>query len=138
MKVEELVYSGAPFEGDIISMRKDRVMLPNGTTAMREVVEHDPVAAIVPIDDDGYVLLVRQYRYPIEAELLEISAGGIEGGEAPVLAARRELREETGFASNDIELLGQFWSSPGWSIERIWAFAARDLAPSPLEGDDDE
>jgi len=126
------------YDGKILQLHVDEVELPNGNRATREVVEHSDAVVIVPIDADGHVLLVRQYRYPIARDLLEAPAGGIDDGEKPDEAAQRELREEIGLASERLEYLGQFWSTPGFCTELMHAFVARDLVPSPLSPDEDE
>ncbi|MCJ7510336.1 MAG: NUDIX hydrolase, partial [Dehalococcoidia bacterium] len=88
---EQVVESRRLYEGRVVSLRVDRVKLPEGRSAVREVVEHAPVVAIVALDGQGNVLLVRQYRLPVERSLLEIPAGGVDAGESAEEAAQREL-----------------------------------------------
>ena len=126
------------FSGRIIDVRVDTVRLQNGRESTREIVEHAPSICVVPVDGDGNVLMVRQYRKPADSFLLEVPAGGIEPGEPPEAAARRELQEEIGHAAGDLSLLTAFWLAPGWCSEYMYAFLATDLAPSRLESDDDE
>ena len=138
MRPERLLSSRPIFNGKIVGLRVDAVDLPNGLEAEREVVEHRPAVVIVPIDIDGHVLLVRQFRYPVGRDLLEAPAGIVEEGEAPKECAARELQEEIGFASGDLQKLGGFWTSPGFSDEYMYAYVARELVPSRLEADPDE
>ena len=121
-----------------MTVRVDRVRLPNGAEATREVVEHADAVTIVPIDKDGSVVLVRQYRHPLGMTLLELPAGGIEEGEEPLEAAQRELREETGLAAGKLVALGGFYSAPGFLTEYLHLFLANDLTESPLAPDPDE
>ena len=104
----------------------------------REVVEHRPAVVIVPIDETGFVLLVRQYRLPAQEVLLEAPAGGVELGEDPESAAVRELQEEPGFKGSHIIPLGGFWMAPGFCTEFMHAYLATGLRPSPLPPDEDE
>ncbi len=126
------------FEGHVIRVRVDNVRLDNGREAVREVADHAPAVVIAPIDSDGSVVLVRQYRYPVEEALLEAPAGIVEPGEDPDYCAQRELQEETGYRSGDLRSLGGFWTSPGFCSEYMYAYVARELSPSRLEMDYDE
>ena len=138
MEAEKRLSSEPIFDGKIVRLRVDTVLLPNGAQSTREVVDHDNAVVIVPVDSEDNVLLVRQYRYPVEATLLEAPAGIIEDSEDPDEAAQRELQEETGYASKSLTPMGGFWSSPGFCTEFMYAYLARDLVPSPLSPDDDE
>ena len=138
MEAEKRLSSEPIFDGKIVRLRVDTVLLPNGAKSTREVVDHDNAVVIVPVDSEDNVLLVRQYRYPVEATLLEAPAGIIEDSEDPDEAAQRELQEETGYASRSLTPMGGFWSSPGFCTEFMYAYLARDLVPSPLSPDDDE
>jgi ADP-ribose pyrophosphatase len=124
------------FEGKIISVHRDTAALPNGEKATREYVKHPGAVAVVAIKEEG-LLLVRQYRYALERELLEIPAGKLDAGEAPVDCALRELREETGYRG-DLTPLGIYYSTPGFSDEAIHIFWARNLVWDPLNLDEDE
>ena len=121
-----------------MSLRVDKVALPNGRSALREVAEHAPVVVIVPLDEEGNVLLVRQYRLPVGRSLLELPAGGIDAGESVEEAVQRELQEETGQRAGQLERLGSFFVSPGYSDELMHLFLATGLEPSPLVADSDE
>ncbi len=138
MQSEQKVDSERVFEGRVVRVRKDNVVLANGRPASREVVEHNPSVVIVPIDSEGNAVMVRQYRYPAELSLLEAPAGVIEEDEDPDECAMRELREEIGFACRDLRALGGFWMSPGYCTEFMYAYVAKDLVPSSLDADDDE
>ncbi len=135
---EPTVNSETVFEGKILNLRVDTVRMPDGRLATREIAEHSDSVCAVPIDGQGNVLLVRQYRKPLESDLLEVVAGGIEPGEEPHDAALRELQEEIGFTSGNLRLLSGFWLAPGWCTEYMHAFLATQLTPANLAADDDE
>ena len=138
MQPEQMISSERVFDGRIVRVRADAVLLPNGRNATREVVEHRPSVVVVPLDADGNAVLVRQYRYPAEQVLLEAPAGVVEESETPDDCAMRELQEEIGFSSRDLRALGGFWMSPGYCTEFMYAYLAKDLVPSRLEADADE
>lgn len=138
MKSEETLSSERVFDGRVVGLRVDSVRLPNGRSAAREVVEHGESVVIVPLSEDGNVLLVRQYRYPVGETVLEAPAGNVDAGETPHECARRELREEIGYDAGTLRSLGWFWASPGFCTEKMHAFLATDLTYSPLDPDDDE
>ena len=126
------------FTGRIFEARVDTVLMPDGSQLRREVVDHPGAVAIVPINDNSEVILVRQYRYPAGQRLLEIPAGTLEPDESPDATAQRELQEEIGFASRNLRALGGFYASPGFCTEFIYLYLARDLVPSKLPEDEDE
>ncbi len=126
---ETTIESRMAYEGKIVNVRVDTVRMANGRIATREVVEHASVVCIAPVDEDGNVLMVRQYRKPAEATLMEVPAGGMEPGETPEEAALRELQEETGLTAGKLERLMTFWATPGFCDEKMYAFLAADLAP---------
>ena len=127
------------YHGKILSLRLDKVRsTSSGRETEREIVEHSQAVAIVPVDNNGNVILVRQFRKAAERELLEIPAGSIEEFEKPEIAARRELHEETGFTAGRLLPLGGFWNSPGFCTEYMYAFLALDLKVGQAEPDDDE
>ena len=138
MHQERTIRSERVYEGKIIGVRVDTVELPSRREAKREIVEHGGAAAIVAVDRDGDVLLVRQYRKPVEKPLLEIPAGGIEAGEDPLECARRELAEETGFAADRWDKLGTFYTTPGFCTEEMHVFLATGLKPVEGTADYDE
>ena len=124
--------------GKVVDLDVDRVRLANGRAVDLEVIRHRGAAAIVPVTDDGDVLLVRQYRWATGGWLLEVPAGKLDRGEGPEACAERETEEETGFAVGRLEPLGWIWTTPGFTDERIWLFLARDLRPGrqSLEADE--
>ena len=136
--VETTLSSEPLYQGKILNLRRDTVRLANGRQASREVVEHVDSVAAVPLLDDGRVVLVEQWRHPVEQALLEIPAGIIDPGEQPAEAVRRELTEETGYATGRLELLFSTYLAPGYSQELIHIFLAQDLQPSQAAPDDDE
>ena len=120
--------------------RLDEVELPNGKTAPREVCEHVGGVGILPIDRNGNIILVRQFRYPYDAEILEIPAGKLDHGEAESAAdcGARELKEETGCTAGRIVPLGCVYPSPGFLTEVVHLFAALDLTDGEMQPDEDE
>jgi ADP-ribose pyrophosphatase len=136
--IEQVTGTRRIHDGRIVSLREDTALLADGRAVLREVVEHAEVAAIVPFDTEGNVILVRQYRLPACEALLEIPAGGVEGGESIEDAAQRELREETGFRAGRLERLCGFFVSPGYCTEFIHVFLATDLVEDAVDGDPDE
>jgi len=135
---ERVVASRRIHEGRIVRLREDTVELADGRTALREVVEHDDVVGIVPLDGEGNVILVRQFRLPAKEVLLEIPAGGVDMGESAEEAAQRELQEETGYRAAQLDRLAGFFVSPGYCTEFIHVFLATDLSESVIAADDDE
>ncbi|MGE5141409.1 MAG: NUDIX hydrolase [Rudaea sp.] len=127
------------FSGKLLTVRVDTVGLENGQEARREIVEHPGAAVIVAVDETQNVLLVRQYRYAVGQDSLELPAGTREKGEPVEQTAPRELEEETGYTAARWEPLGRFFSSPGILTEEMHLFLARDLAEgaSRPEGDED-
>lgn len=135
---EATIASARIYQGAILALRKDQVRMPNGRLTVREVLEHSDSVCMVPLDAEGNVLLVRQYRKPTESVLLEVPAGGIEEGETPEEAAMRELQEEVSHVAGELRELPGFWLAPGWCDEYMYVFLATDLKPSDLEQDYDE
>jgi ADP-ribose pyrophosphatase len=126
------------FEGRVLKLRVDNVTLTDGQPATREVVEHRGAAAIIPLLPDNRVVLVRQYRYPIQLELLEIPAGTLEEGESPNDCAIRELTEETGYNCEELTKISECYVAPGYSTEKIHFYLARKLTRSVANPDEDE
>jgi ADP-ribose pyrophosphatase len=136
--VPELVASETKFEGRLLRLRVDTLRAPDGRTHTREVVSYGQAVVLVPVDGDGRLLFVRQYRHAVSASLLELPAGGIDDhDESPEAAAQRELREETGHRGT-LTRLGGFFLAPGYSDEYQHIFLATDLVEDALAADDDE
>lgn len=125
---ETLVRHINGYNGLITSTTLDRVMLQNGEHTLREVVEHPGGVTVIPIDDEGYVYCVRQFRYPIAEHLLEVPAGKLEKEEEPLQCAERELSEETGIIADEYVYLGKFYPSPGFCREVLYIYMARGLS----------
>ncbi len=138
MAEEKTLSSKIIYDGRAVKLRVDTVQMAGGRETTREIVEHAECVAIIAVDADDNVLLVKQYRKSVEKELLEIPAGGIEPEEEPVDAVRREMREETGYLPQKIERLGGFYSSPGFCTEYLHLYLATDLTPSQLYAEDTE
>ncbi|MGO8958326.1 MAG: NUDIX domain-containing protein [Streptosporangiaceae bacterium] len=118
--------------GKVVTLRRDSVQLPDGSLVGREVVEHPGAVAVVAIDDQDRVLMIRQYRHPVGATLWEIPAGLRDiAGEPLLVTAQRELLEETGCLAGDWRVLADYLPSPGISTERLRIFLARDLTMVP-------
>ena len=135
---EKMISSKRIYEGRIINLRVDTVTLPNGKTSKREIVEYAGAVAVVPMNKNGELLLVRKYRYAVGQTLLEIPAGKIEPGEDYAVSAGRELLEETGFTASNLKPLISFYSTPGFTNEQIHLFLATDLKLKKQKLDDDE
>lgn len=135
---EKTVDSKRMYEGRVVSLRQDKVVLPTGRETTREVVEHANCVAIVAIDSDGNAIMVRQYRKPVARVLLEIPAGVVEANEEPIESAHRELQEETGYLAGGMEEIGGFYTSPGYSTEFMHLFVATNLRKGNASPDVDE
>jgi ADP-ribose pyrophosphatase len=114
----------------------DTVETAGGRKTTREIVEHDPCITVIAVDDEDNILLVKQFRKPVEKEMLEIPAGGIDAGEDAEAAVIREMQEETGYLPKEVERLGGFYSTPGFCTEYLYLYLATDLVPSRLHAED--
>ncbi len=121
-----------------MGLRVDEVLLSDGRRSQREIVEARGAVGIVAVDADRNLLLVRQFRKPVEREIWEIPAGTLEAGEPPLECAQRELAEETGYRAETMEPMVSFYTSPGFCDEEMHLFLARHLAPGPQSLEDDE
>ena len=135
---ERTVEQETIFQGRVITLRRDKAILPNGKITTREVVVHPGAAAVVPVTDDGKIWLVEQYRYAIGRTMLEIPAGKLDTGEAPLLCAQRELQEETGAVGGDIFELGKIYTSVGFCNECIYLYYATGFEMRNQHPDEDE
>ena len=136
---ERCIRSESVYQGCLIRAYRDEVSLPDGGESVREYMRHDGAVCILPLTDDGKVLLEHQYRYAVEQVMTEIPAGKLDGpDEDPLEAAKRELREETGAEAAEWIPLGAFLPAPAYSTEKIWMFAARGLTFGRQDMDEDE
>ncbi len=137
---EQRIASERKYDGRVVKLDVDRVRLDDGRESVREVIRHPGAVLIVPVFDDGRVLMIRQHRYAPGCELLELPAGTLDhAGESLVDAARRELAEETGYSAREWRLLTSFYTTPGFTDELIHCFLATGLAPGATgEPDEDE
>ncbi len=134
----ELLKSEVAFSGRLVTVRVDNVRLPTGKETVREVVEHTGSAVILPVTEQGEILFVRQYRYPIGQELIELPAGLVDEGETPLETARRELTEETGHASDEWREIAVSYPSAGYADEVVTIFLATNCRPVEWDADPDE
>jgi ADP-ribose pyrophosphatase len=130
---KEIVYSGRAF-----TVRRDTLRLPDGHETRFDIVDHIGSVIIIPLDSQGNLLFVRQYRHAAGLDLLELPAGTLNKDEAPDTCAHREIREETGMAAGHMQHLGGFYLAPGYSTEYMHVYLATDLHSDPLEADADE
>jgi ADP-ribose pyrophosphatase len=130
---QETIYHGRAF-----NVRRDEVQFPNQNTMHLDIIEHPGAVTILPVDAEGRILFVRQYRHATGKELLELPAGTLNKGEQPEPCALREIREETGFAAGKLIKLGEFYLAPGYSTEYMVVFLAKELHHDPLPVDQDE
>lgn len=135
---ERTMKSDRIYEGKIVNLRIDTVELPDKKYSKREIVEHPGAVAIIPITEDNKIILVRQFRKSVEKPLLEIPAGKIEINEEPKETALRELAEETGFKANNMEYITEFYTSPGFSNEKVYLFLATQLQNGEANPETDE
>jgi len=133
---EETINSRYIFKGRAFNIRVDTVINASGHESTREIVEHADCIAVIPVDANGDILLVKQYRKAIEKELLEIPAGGIDPGEDAETAVKRELQEEIGYFPGKAVRMGGFYSTPGYTNEYLHLFLATDLKSSQLFAED--
>ena len=128
---EEKIDGERIYQGKILDLEVDRVRMPSGNEATREVVRHRGAVVVLPLHEDRRIEFVRQYRYPMEEVLLELPAGKLDPGEEPIVCAGRELAEETGWKPVESHELGSFYTTPGFTDEVLHAFIATPLEPAP-------
>lgn len=137
--VERFVARTEIYNGRILHIVNDDVLLPNGVPAKREVALHNGAVCIVPITENGEIIMERQFRYPFNDVIWEIPAGKIDAGETnPLDAAKRELLEETGITPENIRFIGEFYSSPAILSEKIYMYVATGLKAGKQDLDEDE
>ncbi len=136
---ETKVNSEVIYDGKVVKLCKDTVQLPDGNNALREVVRHKGAVCVIPVTENGEVVMVRQYRYAVERVLWEIPAGKLDStSEIPLEAAKRELREETGAVAQKLEYLGEYLGSPAILDEKIHMYLATGLTFGNRDLDEDE
>ncbi|MBI1278153.1 MAG: NUDIX domain-containing protein [Anaerolineaceae bacterium] len=135
---EKILSSKRIYSGRIVTLDLNEVELPDGQHQMREIIVHPGATALIALDNQNRILLVRQFRSAAAVVMSEIPAGVLNAGEDPMEAAVRELQEETGYKPGKIERLGGFYTAPGYTTEYIHLYIARELAESRLPADEDE
>lgn len=135
---EKIIKSEILFEGSFLKMDRLTVILPDGNEATRDVVRHPGAVAIVAMVDDSNLIIVEQFRAALNKTLLEIPAGKLEKEEDPLECAKRELEEETGYTSENVEYLGKIATGPGFTDEIIYIYKASNLVKGTKGGDEDE
>lgn len=134
----EVLNSKREYQGRVLNLRVDQVRFPNNMVFTREVIEHGGAVGIVPLRKDEKVILVKQYRHPINDFLLEIPAGLFHEGESALECAIRELKEETGCVSKQVIKLADFYTTPGYSSEKFHLYLALDVDQKDARPEDDE
>ena len=124
-----VVKSEVIFRGKVFNTKVDQIEYTSGNKAVREVAEHPGGAVVVPVADDGKIVMITQHRFPVNKVLLELPAGKLNKGENPLVCAVRELEEETGYKSDNVIELGSIYTTPGYSTEKLWIYLAKDLKP---------
>lgn len=137
---EKTIHTEKVYQGKIIDLEIDDVILPNEQTSKREIVRHPGAVAILALTDEGKIIMVEQYRKPLGKSIIEIPAGKLEPGEKSEKTAERELEEETGYAARQFEFIVSYYTSPGFADEKIELFLAKDLykVEEQSMGDEDE
>ena len=134
----ELLKSEILMKGRAFAIRRDTLKTPDGRETKYDIIEHGGSVVIIPVDENGNILFVRQYRHATGGDLLELPAGTLDDAEDPEVCAAREIREETGMAAERLTKLGEFYLVPGYSTEFMVVYLATGLNTNPLDADDDE
>lgn len=138
MPTFEFIKSETLMQGRAFKIRRDWLKTPDGRETKFEIIEHGGSVVIIPVDEEGDLLFVRQYRHATGKELLELPAGTRDGDEPFEECAAREIREETGMEAGKLQKVGEFYLAPGYSTEFMAVYLATDLKHNPLEADEDE
>ena len=137
-QVAEVLERRTEYKGRVVHLQLERIRLPDGPECSLEIIRHQGAAAVLPVDGQGRVVLVRQYRHATGGWLLELPAGKLDPGEDPASCALRELEEETGWRAGKLEPMGWIWTTPGFCDERIWLFRATQLSAGRQALEEDE
>lgn len=138
MMTYERISAETVFKGRVFDVQQEQVRMPDGREMRVDVVVHGGAVTLVPVDEQGQVWLIRQYRHPAGKSLLELPAGVVEKGEDPEASAQREVREEIGMGARKLEKVGEFFLAPGYSTEFMRVYLATGLFPEALDPDEDE
>ncbi|MFZ7134010.1 MAG: NUDIX domain-containing protein [Eubacteriales bacterium] len=134
---EKTLESHEIFQGKILKLKVEKVLLPNGSVSQREIINHSGASAVVAVNGN-HIVFVKQYRKPIDMELLELPAGKLDEGESSETCAKRELQEETGYIANNLIHLGSIFTTPAFSNEIIHIFLTNDMSKGEINRDQDE
>jgi len=126
------------FRGRVFDLKVDEIIYNSGNPGIREVAIHNGGAVIVPVTEEGKIIFIRQFRYPLQMPLLELPAGKLEKGEDPFVCAVRELQEETGYTSDDVTFLGSIFTTPGFCTEELFIYMAKNLIPGKPDREEGE
>jgi ADP-ribose pyrophosphatase len=135
---EKTISSKTIYEGRVVHLQVDDVLLPDGKQSKREIVKHPGAVAVIALTADQKLIMVKQFRKPLERSIIEIPAGKLEKGEDPLACAKRELEEETGYTCGEIKHLISFYTSPGFADELIHLYFTNDLKEGMKNPDADE
>ncbi len=135
---ESRIDTALVYDGGLLKVRRDLVKLPDGKQAFREYIRHPGASVVIAINADGNLLMVRQFRYPLDRTFLELPAGKIDPGETPLECARRELREETGYEAGEFREIATVHPCIGYSDERLVYFIAENLVHAGKQTDEEE
>lgn len=135
---EKKIASKQIFDGRVVKLFVDDIELPNGKKSVREIIRHPGAVCVIPITDNGEVIMVRQFRYPFSRALLEIPAGKLEKDEDPLDAVKRELEEESGVRAENIEFIGITYTTVAFTDEKIYTYMATGLSYNEAHPDEDE
>lgn len=135
---EKPIKSKIVFQGELLEMHRDEVLLPNGEVGIREWINHPGAVCCIPILPDGNLALIKQYRYAVKKEMIELPAGKLDKNEIPEECALRELEEEIGYKANKLTLLTNIHPAIGFANENMWLYLAENLVKTELNLDSDE